>query len=103
MSSKSVNTMYSHYRDTQYDALFVSEQWDSSPAIFSALKYLQRSGRKAGIDPIEDMAKAAWYIAYEAARIANLPSDKRKELADKISANLREDCSCHVPTDAMPG
>lgn len=103
MTSKTASTMYNHYRGTQFDALFVSEQWDSTPAVFSALKYLQRSGLKQGADPIEDMTKAAWYIAYEAARLSGLPTEKRRNLADKIAASLREDCSCPIPTDAMPG
>jgi hypothetical protein len=103
MPSKHASTMYNHYRGTQFDALFVAEQWRSTPAVFSALKYLQRSGLKDGADPIEDMTKAAWYIVYEAARLADLPPEKRRMLADKVASSLREDCSCPIPTDAMPG
>lgn len=102
MADESNSKLYSHYRNTQFDALFVAEKWESSVAIFSVLKYLQRAGRKGTESKFSDMSKAVWYLVYETAS-EFMPPEDRRLLADGIVTDLRravEDYSYPTPIDA---
>lgn len=36
----------------------------------NAIKYLWRTGLKEGVDPVEDLKKAAWYVNREIQRLS---------------------------------
>lgn len=62
-----------HYGgDTTYEAIKVIEAWDLGFALGNAVKYISRAGRKPGVDPLEDLRKAAWYLQREIARLENV-------------------------------
>lgn len=62
-----------HYggADNPYEAIKVIEAWglDKSFCLGNAVKYIARAGKKADCDLIEDLEKAAWYIAREIERL----------------------------------
>jgi hypothetical protein len=53
-----------HYRDLgAYSALHVAERWELNYHLGNALKYIQRAGKKPNTPEIQDLKKAAWYLA----------------------------------------
>ena len=92
--------VYSHYRDTDIDALRVSHEWGVSINIAFALKYLQRAGKKAIAPYSEDLAKAIWYLTYEAVRQDNDLQTSRS-IADDVTDLLSRHCpSLSYPKDS---
>jgi len=65
-----------HYggADNLYEAIKVIHAWSLNFALGSALKYICRAGKKHGVDEIEDLKKAKWYLEWEI---------ERRELARK--------------------
>ncbi len=59
-----------HYggANNPYEAIRVIEAWQLSFCLGNAVKYISRCGKKAGVDPIEDLEKAAWYLNREIER-----------------------------------
>ncbi len=57
-----------HYADTAHQPDDVIEAWGLGFRLGSAVKYICRCGKKAGADPVEDLKKAAWYLAKEIER-----------------------------------
>src|SRR5262245_10076306 len=56
----------SHYGgDTIYEVIKVIEAWDLNFSLGNAVKYIYRAGKKDGVDPLEDLRKAAWYLQRE--------------------------------------
>jgi len=56
----------SHYRgDRKFEPIEVIEDWDLNYRLGNALKYISRSGRKPGEDPVEGLKKAIWYLQRE--------------------------------------
>lgn len=56
----------SHYRgDRKFEPIEVIEDWDLNYRLGNALKYISRSGRKPGEDPVEGLKKAIWYLERE--------------------------------------
>ena len=82
------NQLYSHYRDTIHDALWVGQHWDVSLAIGFALKYLQRAGKKTTESYIKDLSKATWYLTYESGRHTMSHSESR-QLADEVTTFIQ--------------
>lgn len=56
----------SHYggADNPYEVVKVAEAWgfDKDAYLFTVLKYIARQGKKAGVPPLTDLKKAAWYL-----------------------------------------
>ncbi len=48
-----------------YEAIKVIEAWELNFSLGSALKYICRAGKKEGVDEIEDLKKAVWYVQRE--------------------------------------
>ena len=59
-----VHGLSEHYGQHKIDAVEVSDDWDLTRYEFSALKYLQRRGHKAGTTYAKDLCKAIWYLTY---------------------------------------
>ena len=58
----------SHYGgDTTYETIKVIEAWGLGFHLGNAVKYISRAGRKG--DALEDLRKAAWYLAREIERL----------------------------------
>lgn len=74
-----------HYAAHSIDTVDVAQAWDLDPFLFSALKYIQRRGRKPGGNLYTDLAKAVWYIVYYGTR--------QKWLANKMAEMLLEHVS----------
>ena len=53
-----------HYggADNPYEAIKVIEAWDTGFHLSNVLKYVSRAGKKPGVDILEDLKKAAWYL-----------------------------------------
>lgn len=51
-----------HYTAGGIEAIDAIEAWGLDFSLGNALKYIARSGKKAGADPIEDLLKARWYL-----------------------------------------
>lgn len=54
--------------DTTYEAIKVIEAWGLNFNLGSALKYIRRAGKKPGVDTLEDLEKARWYVNREVER-----------------------------------
>lgn len=55
-----------HYGgDTPYEAIKVIHAWGLNFALGSTLKYIKRAGKKIGVEEIEDLKKARWYLDWE--------------------------------------
>lgn len=53
-----------HYRDLgNYSALHVTEKWNLNYHLGQTLKYIQRAGKKPNTPELQDLKKAAWYLA----------------------------------------
>jgi hypothetical protein len=59
-----VHGLSEHYGQNTLDAVAVSDDWELTRYEFSALKYLQRRGKKAGTTYAKDLCKAIWYLTY---------------------------------------
>lgn len=59
-----------HYggQDNVYEAIKVIEAWQLGFCLGNTIKYICRAGRKEGVDAVEDLEKAAWYLAREVER-----------------------------------
>jgi hypothetical protein len=52
-----------HYAELgEYSALHVSEKWGLNYLLGTAIKYIQRAGKKPDTPAIVDLKKARWYI-----------------------------------------
>ena len=52
-----------HYADLGfYAASHVIPEWELGFELGNALKYIQRAGKKPGVDAVVDLKKAKWYI-----------------------------------------
>jgi hypothetical protein len=49
-----------HYSKYPVEVIEITEQLDFNQG--NAVKYILRAGHKAGVDELEDLSKAAWYI-----------------------------------------
>lgn len=67
----------SHYKHGGIEAIDVIEAWELGFALGNTVKYISRAGYKG--DDIEDLEKAAWYLAREVAR--------RKKQRERAKAN----------------
>jgi hypothetical protein len=56
-----------HYggENDPYECIKVIEAWGLGFNVGNALKYLCRAGKKPGVDTIEDLHKAVWYLLRE--------------------------------------
>lgn len=62
-----------HYQRYPVECIVVAELCSFN--IGSALTYLWRHGAKPGVDPIEDLEKAVWFIRREIQRLGAQPHD----------------------------
>jgi hypothetical protein len=62
--SSIVHGLNEHYRQNEIDAIEVSDSWELTRYEFSALKYIQRRGKKSGTTYAKDLCKAIWYLTY---------------------------------------
>lgn len=56
-----------HYggKDNPYEAIKVIDAWGVCFCIGNTLKYLSRAGKKGGQSELQDLKKAAWYLAHK--------------------------------------
>lgn len=55
-----------HYGgDSTYETIRVIEAWDLGFCLGNCVKYISRAGRKPGVDQVEDLRKALWYLQRE--------------------------------------
>ena len=59
-----VHGLNEHYQRNTIDTVAVADDWELDRYEFSALKYLQRRGKKAGTTYAKDLCKAIWYLVY---------------------------------------
>lgn len=65
-----------HYGgDTTYEAVKVIEHWNLGFHLGNAVKYIRRAGHKPGIDPIEDLRKARWYLDRRIEQLTMMEND----------------------------
>lgn len=57
-----------HYTALSIQPIEVIESWGLGFNLGTVLKYIGRAGRKAGEADVDDLAKAAWYLARELER-----------------------------------
>lgn len=100
MSDNITSKLYSHYRSSTIDALQVSKEWNLSPALFSAIKYIQRAGKKSGNSFEADMLKAVWYLIYETA-FKVMPHDHAVTLSDDLIRYLNQSCQDYLCPTAI--
>jgi hypothetical protein len=62
-----------HYSNGGIETIDVIEAWGLGFHLGNALKYISRCGRKPGVDPLEDLQKARWYIEREIERRRRTP------------------------------
>jgi hypothetical protein len=53
----------SHYTHGKYEPIDVIEDWDLNFCLGNTVKYIARAGHKDPAREIEDLKKAAWYLA----------------------------------------
>jgi len=56
-----------HYGRYGVEAIQIAEQMNFN--LGNALKYIMRVGEKPGVDPVEDLRKAVWYLQREIKRV----------------------------------
>ena len=56
-------------RETGHEALDVIEAWGLGFSLGNVIKYVARAGRKPGVQTLDDLRKAASYLAREIARL----------------------------------
>lgn len=55
-----------HYGgDTTYEAIKVIQAWKCNFQTGNCLKYICRAGKKPGVDALEDLEKALFYLQWE--------------------------------------
>lgn len=57
----------SHYKTGGVEVIDLTEQLDFNRG--NAVKYLTRAGKKAGVDELEDLLKAQWYVNRAVAKL----------------------------------
>jgi hypothetical protein len=62
MSIETVNHPSHYGGDTTYEAIKVIEAWQLGFHLGNTVKYIARVGKKPGVDEIEDLKKARWYL-----------------------------------------
>lgn len=62
-----------HYggSDNPYEAIKVIEAWDLGFGLGNTVKYISRAGKKRADATIEDLKKAAWYLARHIENLEN--------------------------------
>ena len=68
--SDSVNHPAHYGGDTTYEAIKVIEAWELDFNLGNAVKYIARAGKKPGVDELEDLRKANWYLERRIAQVA---------------------------------
>jgi len=60
-----------HYggADNPYEAIKVIDAWDLGFCLGNTLKYISRAGKKPAESKLKDLRKAAWYLAWEIAKL----------------------------------
>jgi hypothetical protein len=51
-----------------YEVILVIEAWELGFCLGNAVKYIARAGLKPGVDLVEDLKKARWYLDHEIKR-----------------------------------
>jgi hypothetical protein len=66
-----------HYggKDDPYEAIKVIEAWQLGFNLGNTVKYISRAGKKPGSSTLQDLRKAAFYLARE---ISNLETEPKK-------------------------
>lgn len=67
MPSETINHPPHYGGDTTYEAIKVIEAWELGFCLGNAVKYICRAGKKG--DALEDLEKAAWYLAWEIGKL----------------------------------
>jgi len=86
-----------HYRSLGlYSALHVTEIWGLGYHLGQAVKYIQRAGKKPGVDEITDLKKAIWYIQrhihlldpkeFDPANDAAFRNTESAQIGDKVAS-----------------
>ncbi len=86
MSNIVDKTNPAYYRDLgEYSALHVTRKWGLGYCLGTALKYIQRAGRKKGQDYQVEIRKAIWYMISHLHEIdpENNPDPSDEELRGK--------------------
>jgi hypothetical protein len=66
--SDSVNRP-AHYNSGKFEAIEVIEDWNLGFNLGNTVKYISRAGKKDPAKHLEDLKKAAWYLAREISNI----------------------------------
>jgi hypothetical protein len=61
--SKDVINHPAHYTHGKFEPIDVIEDWDLGFCLGNTVKYIARAGHKDPAKEIEDLKKAAWYLA----------------------------------------
>ena len=69
--AESVNHPEHYGGDTTYEAIKVIEVWKLDFCLGNTVKYISRAGKKDKQKELEDLKKAAWYLARRIAQIEN--------------------------------
>lgn len=85
MANHTDKTNPSYYRSLgEYSALHVTHKWGLGFCLGSALKYIQRAGKKKGQNEEVEIKKAIWYL------IRHLHEINPKDNPDPANEELRE-------------
>lgn len=58
-----------HYTFGRFETIDVIEDWELGFCLGNAVKYISRAGRKDPAKTVEDIEKAAWYLARHIERL----------------------------------
>ena len=64
LTAEAVNHPPHYGGDTPYEAIKVIEAWELGFSLGNCVKYIARAGIKDPAREIEDLEKAAWYLAH---------------------------------------
>lgn len=67
-----------HYggAENPYEHVKVAIAWDLNYMLASATKYICRAGRKPGVDALEDLRKARFWVDYEVKRLEKIQAGR---------------------------
>lgn len=84
--SDSVNRP-AHYNSGKLEAIEVIEDWNLGFNLGNTVKYISRAGKKDPAKHLEDLKKAAWYLARE---ISNLEQKQEATVIVQASSGIKQ-------------
>ncbi len=65
-----INHPHHYSNGRKIEPIAAIDDWGLGFCLGNVVKYISRAGRKNGVDPVEDLKKARWYLDHEIERLS---------------------------------